>query len=100
MAEQERQVQIELLGQEYRFFTAAGEEELAEILSLVRQLVETDSTTTNRGTLVSTRLVTLACLNIASQYVRLKNEFDRFRLENSRRLTEMAATIEEDLGEG
>jgi len=96
MAEQERQVRIELLGQEYRFFTAASDEELEAILSLVRSLVETDSTS-HRGTLVSVRVVTLACLNIASQYVRLKSEFDRFRLENSRRLREMTAAVEDDL---
>ena len=96
MAEQERQVRIELLGQEYRFFTAASDEELETILSLVRGLVETDSAP-HRGTLVSIRVVTLACLNIASQYVRLKSEFDRFRLANNRRLCEITAAIEDDL---
>jgi len=96
MDAQERQVRIELLGQEYRFFTAATDDELEAILSLVRNLVETD-TGGHRGTLVSVRLVTLACLNIASQYVRLKTDFDRFRLENDRRLREMATAIEEDL---
>ncbi|HBT97628.1 MAG TPA: hypothetical protein DEB25_08380 [Desulfobulbaceae bacterium] len=100
MDEEERQVRIELLGQEYRFFTAAGDEELAAILSLVRKLVESDSTTHRGGTLVSVRVVTLACLNIASQYVRLQTEFDSFRLENSRRLHEMAAAIEEDIHGG
>ena len=99
MDAQERQVRIELLGQEYRFFTAATDEELEAILSLVRNLVETDSTS-HRGTLVSVRLVTLACLNIASQYVRLKTEFEHFQLENSRRLEEMAAAIEKDLHRG
>jgi len=96
---QERQVRIELLGQEYRFFTAASDEELEAVLSLVRTLVETD-TTVHRGTLVSIRVVTLACLNIASQYVRLKTENDHFRLENSRRLREMATAIERDLHGG
>ena len=98
MDAQERQVRIELLGQEYRFFTAATDEEVAAILSLVRELVETD-VTAHSGTLVSVRVVTLACLNIASRYVRLKTEFDRFRLENSRHLQEIAAAIEKDLHE-
>ena len=99
MDAEERQVRIELLGQEYRFFTAATDEELETILSLVRGLVETDSTA-HCGTLVSVRVVTLACLNIASQYVRLKTEFDHFRLENSRCLQEIAAAIEKDLHGG
>jgi cell division protein ZapA len=99
MEGKERQVQIELLGQEYRFFTAASDQELEAILSLVRTLVETD-TTVHRGTLVSMRVVTLACLNIASQYVRLKTECDHFRLDNNRRLREMAAAIEKDLHGG
>ena len=99
MDAQERQVRIELLGQEYRFFTAATDEELDAILSLVRDLLGNDATA-HRGTLVSVRVVTLACLNIASQYVRLKTDFDRFRLENSRCLQEMAAAIEEDLQGG
>ncbi|MDR0477967.1 MAG: cell division protein ZapA [Desulfobulbaceae bacterium] len=96
MDAQERQVRIELLGQEYWFFTAATDEEVEAILSLVRGLVKTDATA-HPGTLVSVRVVTLACLNIASQYVRLKTEFDHFRLENNRRLQEVAAAIEEDL---
>ena len=99
MEGEERQVRIELLGQEYRFFTTASDEEVEAILSLVRALVETD-TTVHRGTLVSIRAVTLACLNIASQYVRLKTECDHFQLENSRRLREMAAAIEKDLHGG
>jgi len=97
MAGEERQVRIELLGQEYRFVTAASDEEMEAILSLVRALVENDSTAQS-GTLVSVRVVTLACLNIASQYVRLKTEFDHFRLENDRCLREMAMAIEKDLG--
>ena len=78
MSETERLVKFELLGQEYKFYTAASEEELRAIFSLVRQLVETDSSQ-NTGTLRVGKVAILACLNIASRYVKLAREFEGFK---------------------
>ena len=96
MTEPERLVTFELLGQEYRFFTAASEEELASILALVRELVENDPANA-RGTLASGKAAILACLNVASQYVQLKSEFERYKMETESRFERLSAAIENNL---
>ena len=61
-------------------------------LSLVRQLVETDSTQTT-GTLRVGRVAVMACLNIASQYVKLKQEFDDYRWDCEQRMVRLSEEI-------
>jgi cell division protein ZapA (FtsZ GTPase activity inhibitor) len=92
MSETERLVKFELLGQEYKFYTAASEEELRSILSLVRQLVEKGSGQTT-GTLPVGRVAIMACLNIASQYVKLKQEFDDYRWDSEQRMIRLSEDI-------
>jgi cell division protein ZapA len=92
MANSERLVKFELLGQEYKFYTAASEEELKSILSLVRQLVENSSAQVT-GTLPVGRVAILACLNIASQYVKLKQEFDDYRWDSEQRMVRLSEEI-------
>ena len=92
MSNTERLVKFELLGQEYKFYTAASEEELKSILSLVRQLVEHGSTQTT-GTLPVGRIAIMACLNIASQYVKLKQEFDDYRWDSEQRMVRLTEEI-------
>jgi len=92
MTNSERLVKFELLGQEYKFYTAASEEELKAILSLVRQLVENGSAQAT-GTLPVGRVAILACLNIASQYVKLKQEFDDYRWDAEQRMIRLSEEI-------
>jgi cell division protein ZapA len=92
MTNSERLVKFDLLGQEYKFYTAASEEELKSILSLVRQLVENNSAQAT-GTLPVGRLAILACLNIASQYVKLKQDFDDYRWDTEQRMMRMSEEI-------
>lgn len=92
MTNSERLVKFELLGQEYKFYTAASEEELKSILSLVRQLVENSSGQAT-GTLPVGRVAILACLNIASQYVKLKQEFDDYRWDAEQRMIRLSEEI-------
>lgn len=92
MINSERLVKFELLGQEYKFYTAASEEELKAILSLVRQLVENSSAQAT-GTLPVGRVAILACLNIASQYVKLKQEFDDYRWDAEQRMIRLSEEI-------
>ncbi len=92
MSNTERLVKFEILGQEYKFYTAAAEEELKTILSLVRQLVESGSTQTT-GSLPVGRIAIMACLNIASQYVKLKQEFDDYRWDSEQRLVRLSEEI-------
>lgn len=86
MSETERLVTFELLGQEYKFYTAASEDEMRSILSLVRQLVETGPGS-SAGTLLTGKIAIMACLNIASRHVRLKNEFEAYKRDAEERMT-------------
>lgn len=92
MSDTERLVKFELLGQEFKFYTAASEEELRLILSLVRQLVESGSGQST-GTLPVGRIAILACMNIASQYVKLKQEFEDYRWDSEQRMIRLSEDI-------
>lgn len=92
MSETERLVKFELLGQELQFYTASSEEELRMIFSLVRQLVETDLPTTT-GTLRVGKVAILACLNIASRYVKLLHEFEGYKRDSEERIVRLNEEI-------
>jgi cell division protein ZapA (FtsZ GTPase activity inhibitor) len=92
MSDTERLVKFELLGQEFKFYTAASEEELRLILSLVRQLVESGAGQST-GTLPIGRIAIMACMNIASQYVKLKQEFEDYRWDSEQRMIRLSEDI-------
>lgn len=92
MSETERLVRFELLGQEYKFYTASSEEEFRSILSLVRQLVETGSPQTT-GTLPVGKVAILACLNVASRYVKLAQEFEAYKRDSEERIVRLNEEI-------
>ncbi len=96
MSETERLVKLELLGQEYKFYTASSEEELRSILSLVRQLVETGSPQAT-GTLPVGKVAILACLNIASRYVKLTQEFEGYKRDSEERIVRLNEEIRASL---
>ncbi len=91
MSESERLVRFELLGQQYQFYTAASEAEMESILSLVREQVE--GAELRRGTLPASKVAMMACLNIASRYVQLKQEFDNYRSESEGRAAQLSEEI-------
>lgn len=94
--EKERLVTFELLGQEYKFYTAASEEELRAIFSLVRQLIES-GTNQSAGTLATGKIAILACLNIASRYVKLKQDFEEYKLDSEARIGRLREEIRSTL---
>lgn len=96
MSNSERLVEFELLGQQYKFYTAASEEEMQAILSLVRQLVETEPNTTV-GTIASGKKAILACLNIASRYVKLQQEFKDYQMTTETRIVNLTDEIRKGL---
>ncbi len=93
MPDSERLVKFNLLGQEFAFYTGASEEEMEAILELVRQQVE-DSSNESGKTIPVTKVAVMACLNLASRYVRLKQEFDNYRLGSEARLGVLCEKIE------
>lgn len=92
----ERLVRFELLGQHFQFYTATSEEEMAEILNLVRQEVEGDGNA-RRGNIPAGKLAIMACLNIASRYVQLKQEYEGYREENEARASQLSEEIRNSL---
>lgn len=96
MADKERLVEFELLGQEFKFYTAASEEEMRKILALVRSVVETDSSQSS-ATLPVGKIAVLACFNIASQYVKLQYEYESYRRDSEDRLVQLNEYIRSGL---
>ncbi len=91
MPESERLVQFSLLGQEYKFYTGASEEEMNAILALVKKLVADNSGT--GGVVPVNKVAVLACLNIASRYVKLKNEFEDYKKDTEERISHINKDI-------
>jgi cell division protein ZapA (FtsZ GTPase activity inhibitor) len=89
----ERLVKFEVLGQEYPLYTDAPEEDVEEILNLVKSQIEDHSKTT-RNTLPANKIAVLTSLNMAGKYVRLKRDFEKYKNETDQavsRLTEKIA---------
>ena len=85
MSEKERLVRFKLLGQEYTFYTGASEEEMGEILVLVRTLIE-ENVSGLPGTLPASRVAIMACLNLASKFMKLKRDFEAYKIETDGRI--------------
>lgn len=93
----ERLVRFELLDQEYSFFTGAPENEVAEVMELVRTLVEENLSGGTRGTIPLSKVAILVSLNIASRYCELKSEFERYKSETEHRISGLARQIDSGL---
>lgn len=98
----ERLVRFELIGHEFAFYTGAPEEEVAEIIQLVTDLVLENSSSGPSGSIAVGKVAVLASLNIASKYVELKRDFDEYKKDTESRLIRLAEEIagecEEDTG--
>ncbi len=97
MSDSERLVKFNLLGQDFTFYTGASEEELDRILKLVRQQVE-DGSAESQGSVPLSKLALLGCLNLASRYVRLKKEYQTYRVETGERIESLNEKIAQSLG--
>lgn len=74
----ERLVKFEVLGQEYPLYTDAPEEELKEILYLVKSQIE-DQSKSSKSILPASKIAILTSLNMAGKYVRLKRDFEIYK---------------------
>lgn len=73
----ERLVKFEVLGQEYPLYTDAPEEDVREILELVRTQLE--SYAKSSTSLPANKLAILTSLNLAGKYVKLKKDFENYK---------------------
>ncbi|MBU0728172.1 MAG: cell division protein ZapA [Proteobacteria bacterium] len=88
----ERLVKFEVLGQEYPLYTDAPEEDVDEILQLVKSQLEDKSHASAR--LPSHKLAILISLNMAGKYVKLKRDFENFRREVDEDIDRLTKKIE------
>ena len=90
----ERLVKFEVLGQEYPLYTDAPEEDVQEVLELVKDQLEAVSKGGGARGLPANKAAILTSLNMASQYVRLKREFGEYRQRVEHSLGELACRID------
>lgn len=88
----ERLVKFKVFGQEYPLYTAAPEDEVEEILQLVKTQFDQMSKTSAR--LVSDKIAILTCLNVAGDYVRLRRDFEHYKEQHSENMDRLAKRIE------
>lgn len=93
----ERLVKFEVLGQEYPLYTDAPEEDVQEILHLVKTQIESYARTSS--TLPANKLAILTSLNMAGKYVKLKRDFDQYREMVGETVEKMAVKIDHTLKE-
>lgn len=74
----ERRVDFKLFGQEFSFYTDASEEEVEQVINLVRSELEEEGKAV-QTTLPSSKMLVLVCLRIAARFVQLEKEFKAFR---------------------
>lgn len=74
----ERLVTFKVLGQEYPLYTDALENDLQEILYLVKTQIE-EIGQASQHVLPANKVGILTSLNIASKYVRTKREYEEYK---------------------
>ncbi len=95
----ERLVKFEVLGQEYPLYTDAPEEDIEEILHLVKVQIE-NSSKAAKGILPANKVAVLTSLNMAGKYVRLKRDFEQYKQQMSALVARLTSEIENSLPPG
>ena len=92
----ERLVKFEVLGQEYPLYTDAPEEDIEEILHLVKMQIENNSKA-SKSRLPSNKVAVLTSLNMAGKYVKLKRDFEQYKQYMSELVDRLTSVIENSL---
>ena len=90
----ERLVKFEVLGQEYPLNTDAPEEDVQEILNLVRSFLEQFG---HSSSLPVNKIAILTSINMAGKYVKLKRDFDAYRLDVEEKIDQLQLKIDQTL---
>jgi hypothetical protein len=94
MSDLERLVRFKLFGQDYTFYTGASEEEMEEILDFIRKMIE-ESTSSMPGTLPASKVAVMACLNLASRFMKLDQDFENYKIETEGRIKSINKKLED-----
>ncbi len=93
---QERLVRFHLFGQEYTFYSDAPDEEVEEIVGLLRQELESDEKM-SRSTVPSSKMLILGCLRMTAKYVQLSREYAEFRRRQDQTLAHLIDKVSSEL---
>jgi len=88
-------VKFVVLGQEFPLHTDAPEDEVQEILDLVKSQLEVHTSAST--SLMPAKVAVLASLNMAGKYVRLKKEYEQHKNAVERTISSLTDKIERDL---
>ncbi len=95
MSDSERLVEFSLLGQNFAFYTGASEQEMEKILSLVKEQIESiGGGDKPGGTIPVSKIAVMACLNLASNYIKLKQEHSSYKHDTSAKLEELSNRLD------
>ncbi|MEJ2689926.1 MAG: cell division protein ZapA [Deltaproteobacteria bacterium] len=91
----ERLIKFEVFGHEYSLFTAAPEDEVEEILQLVKSQFEKLVPASSR--IVSDKIAVLTCLNMAGEVVKMRKEIEQFKRQANENIGTLVKRIESSL---
>ena len=74
-----RLVKFEVFGQEFPLYTDAPEDEVQEILALVKSQFEEHAQSSSTGVLPANKVAVLSSLNMAGKYVKLRKDFEAYK---------------------
>ena len=89
-------VKFEVLGQEYPLYTDVPEEDIEEILHLVKMQIENNSKS-SKSLLPANKVAVLTSLNMAGKYVSLKRDFEQYKQQMSELVERLTTIIENSL---
>ena len=92
----ERLVHFDLFGQEFSFYTSATDEEVEEIVNLVRAELD-EGGQGMRTSLPSNKMLVLGCLKIAARLVQLQQEFEQFRSRQDESIDKLITKVSSGL---
>ena len=89
---QERLVRFTLFGQEFTFYSDAPAEETDAVIALLRRELE-GGMALNKSTVPSSKMLVLGCLQIAAKLVELEREYNQFRRDQQKTVTQLVEKI-------
>ena len=92
-----RLVKFEVFGQEFPLYTDAPQEEVEEILELVKAQFEEYAPTSSGNILPANKVAVLSSLNMASKYLKLQKDFKAYKLRFDELLDRVSDKIDSTL---
>ena len=89
---QDRLERFHLFGQEFTVYSDAPEDEVEEVIDLLRQELEAGEKV-GRSAVPSSKILVLGCLRMTARYVQLQREYQDYRQAQQRTLANLADKV-------